>query len=109
MIDNSSVAAAQFYASAGTLGNESSSLSSKKMNMGQIEKASKDFESLFISQMVEQMFGDSEGDSAFGSSETNDVYKGMMMDEYGKQISKAGGIGVADYVKRELMKLQEVQ
>ena len=77
------------------------------MTMDQIDKASKDFESMFVAQMIEQMFGDSQGPEAFGSSDTADIYKGMMADEYGKQISKAGGIGIADHVKRELMKLQE--
>jgi len=69
---------------------------------------SKDFESMFIGQMLESMFGDSEGTEAFGSSESNDVYKGLLMDEYGKMISRAGGIGVADYVRKELLKLQEI-
>jgi Rod binding domain-containing protein len=31
-----------------------------------------------------------------------------MVEQYGKQISQSGGIGIADYVKRELLKLQEV-
>jgi flagellar protein FlgJ len=78
------------------------------MNEAQADKASKDFESMFVGQMLEQMFGDSIGDEAFGDSETSDVYKGMMMDEYGKQIERSGGIGIAGYVKRELLKLQEV-
>ena len=77
------------------------------MTTAQINQASKDFESMFISQMVEQMFGDSQGSEAFGNSDTGEVYKSMMMDEYGKQIAKAGGIGIADYVKRELLQLQE--
>ena len=77
------------------------------MSTAQIDKVSKDFESMFMGQMLEQMFGDSQGSEAFGGSETNDVYKGLMMDEYGKQITRAGGIGIADYVKRELLKLQE--
>jgi len=79
----------------------------KSMSTDQVDKVSKDFESMFVSQMLEQMFGESEGDEAFGNSETGDVYKGLMMDEYGKQISRAGGIGIADYVKKELLKLQE--
>lgn len=80
---------------------------SGSMTDAQAEKAAKDFESMFISQMLQSMFGDSEGDSAFGDSESNDVYKGLMMENIGKEISKAGGIGIADSVKQELLKLQE--
>jgi len=80
----------------------------KSMNNEQIEKTAKDFESLFVSQMLEQMFGDSVGSELFGDEETSEVYKGMMMEEYGKQIANSGGIGIADYVKRELLRLQEI-
>ena len=80
----------------------------KNMSAAQIDTVSKDFESMFVSQMLEQMFGDSQGDEAFGSNETSDVYKSMMADQYGKEIAKSGGIGIADYVKHELLKLQEV-
>lgn len=79
----------------------------KNMSAEKIDETAKDFESLFISQMVENMFGESIGESAFGSDESNDIYKGMMTQEYGKIISKSGGIGIADYVKRELLQMQE--
>jgi len=80
------------------------------MSNDQIDQVSKDFEALFIGQMLEPMFdGDSIGAEAFGDSQSNDVYKGLMMDEYGKQIARSGGIGIADYVKKELLKLQEKQ
>lgn len=79
-----------------------------RMNDTQIEKTAKDFESMFVAQMLEQMFGESLGDDLFGDKQTDEVYKGLMMEEYGKEIAKAGGIGIADYVKRELLRLQEV-
>jgi Rod binding domain-containing protein len=82
------------------------------VNAAQINTTAKDFESMFISQMVENMFGDSSGDSAFGTGDTNDIYKGMMVQEYGKIIAKAGGIGIASQissgVSRELLKHQEL-
>ncbi len=80
----------------------------KNMNPQQAEAASKDFESLFVSQMMEQMFGESIGSEAFGSDDTDEIYKSLMVQEYGKIITKSGGIGIADYVKRELLKQQEI-
>jgi Rod binding domain-containing protein len=73
-----------------------------------VEKAAKDFESLFIAQMVEQMFGESIGEEAFGDEESGEVYKNLMTQEYGKIIADGGGIGIASYVKTELLRLQEV-
>lgn len=81
----------------------------KGMSNEQMDKVSSDFESMFVSQMLEQMFGDSLGDDAFGDKETSEIYKSMMVDQYGKQIANAGGIGIAAYVKQELLKLQEIK
>ncbi|MDX1974756.1 MAG: rod-binding protein [Rickettsiales bacterium] len=111
---NASVAAGLYVGSLDTKtqanATASAALSSrgKGMNMEQIDKAAKDFESMFISQMLEPMFGESLGKDLFGDSETNDVYKSFMVKEYGQRIVDAGGIGIAGYVKTALLKLQEV-
>jgi Rod binding domain-containing protein len=83
-------------------------LGAKGMDPQKAEAAAHDFESLFISQMVEQMLGESIGSDAFGSEDSDEVYKGLMVQEYGKMITQSGGIGIADYVKRELLKQQEM-
>ena len=103
MLNNISLLAAQAAATGPTL------LKNKTMTADQAEVAAHDFESMFIAQMLEQMFGDSIGEEAFGDSDSNQVYKGLMLDAYGKEIAKSGGIGIADYVKKELLKLQEIQ
>ncbi len=69
----------------------------------------KDFESVFLAQMMDEMFGESTGVDSFGDSETSEIYRGLMMQEYGKQMANSGGIGIADYVKAELLKQQEVK
>ena len=83
-------------------------MAGKKIGKEAAEKVSKDFETLFLSQMLEHMFGESQGDSAFGNEETNDIYRGMMVQEYSKSIVAGGGIGIAGYIQRELLKTQEV-
>ncbi|MEQ1789110.1 MAG: rod-binding protein [Rickettsiales bacterium] len=80
----------------------------KNMSAEKADIVSKDFESLFISQMLEQMFGESSGSNAFGTSDTDEVYKGLMVQEYGKIISQSGGIGIAQNIKAELLKQQEI-
>lgn len=78
------------------------------MDKLQAKQTAEEFESLFISQMVEHMFGESMGESAFGSGQSNDVYKGFMAQEYGKQIARSGGIGIASHIEQELLRLQEM-
>ena len=109
MIDPAAAASLIYSASTGTsqLAGLAALSSTKHMNGAQIDQASQDFESMFLSQMLEQMFGDSLGTESFGDEETHEIYKGLMVDEYGKIITKNGGIGIAGFVKQELLKLQE--
>lgn len=97
----------QAVKSAARLANMSLANQAKSLNDAQLNQVSQDFESMFVSQMLEQMFGDSIGNDLFGDEETKEIYKGLLMEEYGKQIVQSGGIGIAAYVKAELLKLQE--
>ena len=51
---------------------------------------------------------EAQADKVSKDFESNDIYKGMMMEQYGKQLSMSGGIGIATSIKRELMKHMEV-
>lgn len=68
----------------------------------------KEFESVFISQMLGHMFDGIETNEMFGGGEGEEVYKSFMIDEYSKMIVNTGGIGVADHVKAEMIRMQEV-
>lgn len=71
-------------------------------------KSAKEFEAIFIAQMLKPMFEGLATDGPMGGGHAESVYRGMQVDEFGKAISKAGGIGLADNVFREIMKHQEV-
>ncbi len=80
-----------------------------RSDMAQIDKTAQEFEATFLSQMMQDMFEGVGDDEFFGKSYANDVYKSMLVDEYGKLLAKSGGVGIADHVKRELLTLQEVE
>ena len=46
-------------------------------------------------------------DGPFGGGHAETIYRSLLSDEYGKLVSRAGGIGIADAVHREILKLQE--
>ena len=73
----------------------------------EIRKAAEDFEAVFLSQMLESMFEGVPTDGLFGGGYGEDVFRPMMLQEYGKILSNTGGIGIADAVSRELLSLQE--
>jgi len=66
------------------------------------KQIARDFESLFLAQMLEHMYGESSGSELFGGEESQDIYKSMMVEQYGKAISARGGIGLAEYIEKSL-------
>jgi Rod binding domain-containing protein len=75
----------------------------------QVRKTAEDFEAFFLSQMFEHMFSGIEPDALFGGGQGEAVFRSMLFQEYGKAVAKQGGIGVADMVQREMLRLQEAQ
>jgi flagellar protein FlgJ len=69
-----------------------------------LENAAREFEGIFLAQFLDSL---SAGLSAEGGGES-DVYRDMLNDEMAQLISRTGGIGVADAVLREMLKMQEV-
>ncbi|WP_262691456.1 rod-binding protein [Kordiimonas aestuarii] len=70
--------------------------------------AAEQFEAIFIAQMLNPMFETIETDSLMGGGPAEGVYRSMMVEEASKSIASKGGIGIADNVYRELLKMQEV-
>lgn len=66
-----------------------------------------DFESFFISAMLETMSSGLDVDPMFGGGHGEAVYRSLLNQEYARAFARAGGIGIADTVQREIMRLQE--
>lgn len=81
----------------------------KGADLAKVRKAAEDFEAVFLSQMLKPMFEGIKASEPFGGGAAEDMWRSLMVDEYGKSISKAGGIGLADAVMTEMLKMQEVQ
>jgi peptidoglycan hydrolase FlgJ len=74
-----------------------------------IKKTAKEFEAVFLTQMLKQMYAGVETDPIFGGGSAEETFKTFLFDEYGKVMAKSGGIGIADSVQKELMNLQMVK
>ncbi|MDE1147669.1 MAG: rod-binding protein [Azospirillaceae bacterium] len=72
-----------------------------------VDKAAKDFESVFISQMLQHMWEGVEVDPNFGGGHAEEMFRGMMIEEQAKAITKGGGIGIAKEIKEEMVRMQE--
>ena len=78
-------------------------------NQKQAQKIAEDFEAVFLSQMLKPMFEGIKPEAPFGGGNSEAMWRSMQIEEYGKAITKAGGIGIADSVYREIIKMQELR
>ncbi len=75
--------------------------------MQRIDGAARDFEAVFLSEMLKPMFEGIEVNEIFGGGKGEEIFSDMMVQEYGKKIAEAGGIGLASFVRNELIRQQE--
>jgi Rod binding domain-containing protein len=72
-------------------------------------KVAKEFESSFLSQMLQPMFETLSTEPPFGGGAAEQTFRPMLVSQYAESLSKAGGIGIADAVLREIVKIQMAQ
>ena len=72
----------------------------------QMRATAEDFESVFLAQMMEHMMGES-SETSFGGGPGEQAFRSMLNEEFAKVTAKAGGIGLADALVREMLALQE--
>ena len=70
--------------------------------------AGEDFEAVFLNSMFQQMFA-GVGQGPFSGGQGAQVWRSFLTDEYSKSFVKAGGIGIAPQVERELLAHQEAR
>lgn len=78
-------------------------------DMEKIDAVAKKYESVFVSQMMSHMMKDVGKNSMFYGGQTEEIFKGLLIEEYGKTVADQGGIGLADHIKAELIRIQEAQ
>lgn len=76
-------------------------------NMAKIEEAAREFEAVFLTEMIKPMFEDIKPDPLTGGGKGEEIFRGFMIQEYGKLMAEKGGIGIAEHVKAELIRVQE--
>lgn len=76
-------------------------------NMGEIEKTAKEFEAVFISEMLGQMFSGLEVDPVFGGGQGEEMFRSLLVQEYGKNLAATQGIGLSDQIQKMMIQLQE--
>jgi Rod binding domain-containing protein len=71
-------------------------------------EAALEFESVFLSTILDRMFASLPTDGPFGGGQAEATYRSLLAGEYAGALARTGsGIGIADTLYAELIKLQE--
>lgn len=65
------------------------------------------FEASFLSQMLKPMFEGLSTEAPFGGGEAEGTWRGFLVEAMAKQAVRGGGIGLADQVVAQMLKMQE--
>ncbi len=69
-------------------------------------KVAEEFEAMFIAQMLAPMFEALDTDGPTGGGSAERAFRPMLVNEYAAEMSKQGGIGIADQVYTEILRMQ---
>ena len=72
-----------------------------------IEAASRDFEAMFLAQMLQPMFADLPTDGPFGGGQGEAAFRDLLVTEYAREMSKHTRLGIAEAMTRTLLAAQE--
>ncbi|MDX2233644.1 MAG: rod-binding protein [Hyphomonadaceae bacterium] len=71
-----------------------------------LRKVATEFESMVLNELLAPMFAGLETDGLGGGGPGEAMFRPMLIERYAQSITAAGGIGVADAVMAELLRLQ---
>jgi Rod binding domain-containing protein len=73
-------------------------------------KSAQEFEAMAVGQLLQPMFKTVDTSKGlFGGGKGEAAWQPMMVDEMAKMLTKNGGIGIADAVFKELLRVQEAK
>ena len=73
------------------------------------ERVAQEFEKMFLAEMLQPMFAGIETDGPFGGGNAEEVFRPMLLEKYAEAVSSAGGVGIADAVLSELLRMQGLE
>lgn len=71
-----------------------------------VKEAAQAFEASFLSMMLKPMFEGLSTEAPFGGGEGEAMFRSFLTDAIAGQTAKRGGLGIAQAVQREMLKLQ---
>ena len=70
--------------------------------------SAQDFEAVFLNSMFSHMFAHV-NEGPYSGGEAAKTWRSFLTEEYSKTFAKAGGVGIADHVYKQLIAVQEAR
>jgi flagellar protein FlgJ len=81
---------------------------SSPAQMGHLRAQAEELEGIFLNTLMKEMFSSLHSDSdAMGGGFAEDTWRDMQAEQMADAVSKAGGVGLADAIMGDLLKIQE--
>ena len=78
-----------------------------KLSAAQMMNSARDFEAVFATQMMTPMFDGLEVNPMFGGGKGEEMFRTVLLDEYGKQMGQNDSLHMADQLASAMLKVQE--
>lgn len=78
-------------------------------NMKQLDETAKQFEAMFVSEMMSHMFEGLETDPMFGGGHGEEMFRSMLVQEYGKLAAQGPGLGISGQIKAMMIEMQQTK
>jgi Rod binding domain-containing protein len=73
------------------------------------ERVAKQFEAMFVGQMLAPMFAGLSTDGLGGGGSGEAAFRPMLIDKYAEALTKQGGFGISDAVLKEILHMQGLE
>jgi flagellar protein FlgJ len=84
------------------------SLGISKTNYDRLHAQAKDLEGVFLNTLMKEMFSSIKtDDQSFGGGFGEETWRGMQAEQFANAFAEQGGIGLADQLMGDLVRLQE--
>lgn len=75
-------------------------------NAERIKETAREFEAVFMAEMIKPMFEGLEVEAPFGGGKGEEIFRGMLLTEFGKEIATRDVTGIQTQVMNKMIELQ---
>lgn len=76
--------------------------------LDRMRQAAEAFEAFFLTQVLDHMSTGLKTDGPFGGGPAESAWRSMLNEQYATAMARRRGAGIADYVYREMLRIQEM-